>query len=620
MSEFFLDNMIWVILYPLWIFLIICTARFFAFRLSKGIISALTLIGSGLGIICSLGALPAVFSNPITQEVEFSFIKINDFILKIGVSIDKLSIIFLILLFTVSFFVHLYSTSYIKKEPKYYRFFAYLNLFNFGMSGLLAAPNLFQTYIFWEIIGLVSYLFIGFKYQNPLKSIASLKVFLINRVGDVAFLSGIICLIYIMTNYTTAQFVTLGYSDFNFISAITYAHTNEVTFLILCILLFIGAAIKSAQLPFHTWLLAAMEAATPVSALIHSATLVTAGTFLTFRLFPLFSMSADIMSIIATLGIFTAIFCSLCAICQTNVKKVLAYSTSANLGLVFATIGFGNLDLALIFLIVHGLTKAALFLSYGANNNEYQQNNDTKLSPSFVFGAFILSGLLFAGFNTKEMIFETFKGNFLFSLEFLIVTLLSTIYIFRICALYPFNKSKETPIQELISIWCLFGILIILSLGIKSTGIGLPFIIAIIGAILTVIITKANKKECTGIVYRTISEGFFIDYIYTKVLPIVYSKMCFYLYKIDFFISNNNILKSVARLLVNIAGWIDKNIFDITGKATAYSIRFASKELESAQTKNVQTYIAYAVLIISSILVTILLTYALILRHLGGLE
>ncbi len=618
MNIFFTDNLIWIILYPLWVFLLIGIGRLFAIRMSKKLITLITLAGSLLGIVFACGTLIHTFITGSSETV-FTFIKIRQFLLQIGVSVDKLSAVYLLLLFTISFFIQLYSASYMKSEPKYYRFFGYLNLFNFAMGLLLVSPNLFQMYIGWELVGLVSYLLIGFQYTNPLKSVASIKTFIINRIGDTALLAGIACLMYIMYTYSIPKFVTLDFSDFNLVSSIAYAHTNNVTFFILCILLLSGAIVKSAQFPFHTWLQDAMNAPTPISALIHSATMVAAGVFLIIRLLPIFTLSKEILILIVILGMFTALFCSLCAICQDDVKSVLAYSTSANLGLMFAAVGFGNIDLAVIYLIVHGFIKAALFLSYGMANNEYSENGRTELPPTFIIGAFALAGLAFAGLNCKELFFDTFKENTFLSIELLLVTFMCAVYIFKLCCKYPLSKNVRPHPIEQISVWVFLIITTAGTFIINGSQLRAPFWTAFAGAITAILIT-IKAKDCTnGNLTQICKKGFFIDRFYTRCIYSLYGKAAEAANKIDLFISENKILYFIVNIFVQTAEWIEKNIFEAPVKLCVLCTKFASRELEHAQTRNIQTYIAYGGLIVGIILMAILLTYSFVINTLGGI-
>ncbi len=613
MNEFFVDNIIWVVCYPLYVALLIGVARFFAVKMSNKLISVLTVTGSLIGLIFSLGMLPVAFSDTPVVETMFSFVKINSLNLQVGYAVDTLAAVCLCLLFFVSFIVQIFSLFYMKKEPKAYRFFAYLNLFNFGMAMFIVSPNLFQSYVAWEMIGVVSYLLIGFKYENISKSIASMRVFITNRVGDVAFLAGILSLVYIMLNYAPLRFVSLDYSDMNLISAMAYAHTNEATFLILCLLFCIGAFVKSAQFPTQKWLLDAMEAPTPVSALIHSATLVTAGVFITIRMLPLFTLSNTVMAIIAVFGLFTALFSSFCATTQVNVKKLLAYSTSANLGIVFALIGFGNVILATVYLLFHGILKAGLFLSYGFSNNEYEHRDAVIIPPLFVILVVVLSGLSFSGINLKENIFEVFEISPLFAVEILIVIFLAAFYMFRISCLYSGDKSLNTRFRIGVILW------VFLSAILSGSIIKPPFVCALLGAIAGVVVARKQLKSDTeGCIRKLLMNGFYIDKLYSFTANF-YKKLCCVAENIEFRMTSCKFLIVILKSFVKLAAWIEKYLFEFPIRLLSIGLRFASKEFDIVQTKNAQTYIAYGALIVGVIFTTILLTYSIVLNFLGGM-
>ena len=360
MADIILDNIYLILLLPLWIFLIIMSARFFAVYVNNRIIYTLTLLSSFFGVLlCSVSLIKLTS----TIEQSFPFIKIGNFVLDFGLHVDKLSLIIALVLFLVSFLVQMFSVSYMKDEPKQYRYYAYLNMFNFSMAGLIFSPNLFQMYFFWELVGVMSYQLIGFDYKNSVKSEASRRVFLTNRIGDTALLGGIIFSSYRMYNYSgKLSFAALSFEDMNAITTLISAYTDTPVFYLLCILFIIGAAVKSAQFPFYTWLQDAMEAKLPVSALLHSATMVAAGAYLLIRMLPLFTLEASVLQIIAWLGILTALICSILASIETHPKKVLAYSTSANFGLMFFSIGMLNVKAALIFFVAHAFIKSMLFL------------------------------------------------------------------------------------------------------------------------------------------------------------------------------------------------------------------------------------------------------------------
>ncbi len=396
MSNIILDNLSLVMMLPLWIFLIIMLGRFFSVYVNMGIIHALTLVSS------LAGAFVCIFAHlNIGSSIEWTlpFISINKFVILFGIRIDKVSLILASLLFIISLLVQMFSVSYMNNEPKRYRFFALLNLFNFSMAFLIFSPNLFQFYVFWEIVGIVSYLLIGFDYKKDDKSIASKRVFIINRIGDTALIGAIIFVSYFMFTYSSDKLLTsLSFDDMNTISAILSAYNSELIFALICLLFIIAAMVKSAQFPFHTWLQEAMEAKLPVSALLHSATMVVAGVYLIIRMLPLISLDATVMHIIFISGCITVLVCSIMAIIEAHPKKVLAYSTSANLGLMFMGLASANISVVLIFLVAHAVIKSSLFLSLPEDNGSWSY---TKFGL-FIINALALGGICFAGYVSKE--------------------------------------------------------------------------------------------------------------------------------------------------------------------------------------------------------------------------
>ena len=385
MTNIALDNIVLILLLPLWLFLIIMCGRFVSVYVNKGIIYILTLLGSLFGAIFCLYAC-----IHISDQIEWvlPFIKINNFIIDFGLRIDKLSLIMGAVLFLVSFCVQLFSVSYMSEEKKNYRFFALLNLFNFSMASLLFSPNLFQMYVFWELVGIISYSLIGFNYNIEDKSIASKRVFIINRVGDTALISGIIFISYFMYNYSgNLSLTTLSFEDMTPISTLLYACTSPTIYNIIGALFIISAMVKSAQIPFHTWLQDAMKASLPVSALLHSATMVALGVYLISRLMPFFTLESHLLTFIIAIGILTAFICSIRAIDETEPKKLLAYSTSANLGFMFTTLGCQNVKIAIIFFIAHAFTKSALFLLLPKEKKQWSHFNFVLLI--FLHGCFL---------------------------------------------------------------------------------------------------------------------------------------------------------------------------------------------------------------------------------------
>nr|YP_010045803.1 NADH-plastoquinone oxidoreductase subunit 5 [Cyperus exaltatus]YP_010045893.1 NADH-plastoquinone oxidoreductase subunit 5 [Cyperus iria]QPG24678.1 NADH-plastoquinone oxidoreductase subunit 5 [Cyperus exaltatus]QPG24768.1 NADH-plastoquinone oxidoreductase subunit 5 [Cyperus iria] len=337
----------------------------------------LLLISTATKSIRRIWAFPSIFFLIITLifSLNLSIQQINgnliyqylwswtinkDFSLEFGYLIDPLTSIMLILITTVGITVLIYSDSYMSHDQGYVRFFAYLNFFNASMLGLVTSSNLIQIYIFWEIVGIFSYLLIGFWFTRPLAANACQKAFITNRIGDFGLLLGILGFYWIIGSF---EFRDLFEITNNFIQK------NEVNslFTTLCtFLLFLGAIAKSAQFPLHIWLPDAMEGPTPISALIHAATMVAAGVFLVARLFPLFLITPYILDIISSIGLITLFLGATLALAQKDIKRSLAYSTMSQLGYIIMALGIGSFRAALFHLITHAYSKALLFLGSGS--------------------------------------------------------------------------------------------------------------------------------------------------------------------------------------------------------------------------------------------------------------
>ena len=279
---------------------------------------------------------------------------------KLGFLIDPLTSIMLVLITTVGVLVMIYSDSYMSHDQGYVRFFAYLSLFTASMLGLVLSPNLIQIYIFWELVGMCSYLLIGFWFTRPSAANACQKAFITNRIGDFGLLLGILGFYWLTGSF---EFETL----FNRFNELLINHEVNLYFASLCaLLLFLGPIAKSAQFPLHVWLPDAMEGPTPISALIHAATMVAAGIFLIARLFPLFQVLPHIMNIISWIGAITALLGATIALAQKDLKKGLAYSTMSQLGYMMLALGIGSYQAGLFHLITHAYSKALLFLGSGS--------------------------------------------------------------------------------------------------------------------------------------------------------------------------------------------------------------------------------------------------------------
>nr|YP_009581077.1 NADH-plastoquinone oxidoreductase subunit 5 [Caltha palustris]QBK48886.1 NADH-plastoquinone oxidoreductase subunit 5 [Caltha palustris] len=304
-------------------------------------------------------SIQQINGSPIYQYV-WSWTINNDFSLDFGQLIDPLTSIMLILITTVGIMVLIYSDNYMSHDQGYLRFFAYMSFFNASMLGLVTSSNLIQIYIFWELVGMCSYLLIGFWFTRPLAASACQKAFVTNRVGDFGLFLGILGLYWITGSFEFRDLFEIANN------LIDNNRANSL-FLTLCAsLLFVGAVAKSAQFPLHVWLPDAMEGPTPISALIHAATMVAAGVFLVARLFPLFTAMPYVMNMISLVGILTIILGATLALAQRDIKRSLAYSTMSQLGYIMLALGMGSYRAALFHLITHAYSKALLFLGSGS--------------------------------------------------------------------------------------------------------------------------------------------------------------------------------------------------------------------------------------------------------------
>jgi NADH-quinone oxidoreductase subunit L len=372
-------------------------------------------------------------------------------IIKMGILLDPISVMMLVVITTISFMVHLYSIGYMHGEVGFQRFYAFLSLFTFSMLGLVIATNIFQMYIFWELVGVSSFLLIGFYYQKPSAVAASKKAFIVTRFADLGFLIGILILSFVtgtfdfgkLTEPGTAIFGSAASMSFMGISAMTWAMT----------LIFIGGAGKSAMFPLHIWLPDAMEGPTPVSALIHAATMVVAGVFLVARMFPVIHFQAPAaQEIIGYVGGFTSLFAAVIAITQYDIKRVLAFSTLSQLGymmLALGVSGYGGEEglgymASMFHLFTHAMFKALLFLGAGSiihavhSNYMYDMGGLRKYLPithiTFLIACLTIAGVPFlSGFFSKDeiLVAALHHNKILFAVEF-IVAGLTAFYMFRL--------------------------------------------------------------------------------------------------------------------------------------------------------------------------------------------
>lgn len=383
----------------------------------------------------------------------FDWVTFSNFSVSIDIVLDRLSLLWLLFVTGIGALIHLYSTGYMKDDENVDRFFSYLNLFIFFMIILVTASNLGMMFIGWEGVGLCSYLLIGFWYKNQEYNDAAKKAFIMNRIGDLGFLTGLFILAYL---FHTVDFESLKI-------ALTTTNELQSTFLLslAAFFLFVGAMGKSAQIPLYTWLPDAMAGPTPVSALIHAATMVTAGIFMITRLNFLFDLTPDVGMIIAVVGAVTALFAASIGIAQTDIKKVLAYSTVSQLGLMFMAIGFGAYHVAVFHVITHAFFKACLFLGSGSvihamgGEQDMRRMGGLRKVMGITFVTFLVSTLSisgippFAGFFSKDEIMLTaFEHNKVLWVIAALASLLTAFYMFRALFLTFFKDFRGTKEQE----------------------------------------------------------------------------------------------------------------------------------------------------------------------------
>ncbi len=430
----------------------------------------ITLLMSVFLLISKIASIPGD-----TLSYSFSWVIIGNpdaggFSVDLGVMIDNLTVVMLVVVMLVSFLVHLFSIGYMKDDPRYSRYFSYLGLFTFSMTGIVLTDNLLMMYIFWELVGISSYLLIGFWYEKKSASNAANKAFIVNRIGDAGMFIGIMILfIHFSTFSFDAIFSGIQAGDLPFQSTAWLTAAG--------ILIFCGAVGKSAQFPLHVWLPDAMEGPTPVSALIHAATMVAAGVYLIARMFPI--LTAEALLVIAYIGAITALIAATIALTQHDIKKILAYSTISQLGYMVMALGVGAFTAGFMHLVTHAAFKAGLFLGAGsvifAMHHALHQKHDHKTDAqdlrnmgglksrmpltywTFLIFTLAISGVpLTSGFLSKDEIlagtlaFSSLNGHYLLPVIGFVVAGLTAFYMFRLFILTFHGKhADESRVSEL---------------------------------------------------------------------------------------------------------------------------------------------------------------------------
>ncbi len=369
-----------------------------------------------VSLFASLAIFNDVLAGNTFNGTVYTWLTSGDTSFHVGFMIDALTVTMMLVVTSVSLMVHIYTIGYMSEDPGYQRFFSYISLFTFSMLMLVMSNNFMQLFFGWEAVGLVSYLLIGFWYERPTAIYANLKAFLVNRVGDFGFLLGIGLVL-----------MTFGTLDYQAVFNTAAEHANDLApipgmsvslMTAICILLFIGAMGKSAQFPLHVWLPDSMEGPTPISALIHAATMVTAGIFMVSRMSPLFELSETALSFVMVIGAITALFMGFLGIIQNDIKRVIAYSTLSQLGYMTVALGASAYSVAIFHLMTHAFFKALLFLGAGSVIMAMHHDQDIrnmgglkKYMPitwiTGLIGSLALIGTpFFSGFYSKESIIE----------------------------------------------------------------------------------------------------------------------------------------------------------------------------------------------------------------------
>lgn len=565
------------------------------------------------------------------MPINFEWLRFTELLhIDLGILLDPISVMMLVVITTVSFMVHIYSLGYMHGEVGFQRYYALLSLFSFSMLGLVVATNIFQMYIFWELVGVSSYSLIGFYYQKPSAVLASKKAFIVTRFADLGFLVGILILSY----YTkTFDFATLTANNAELVISSfaggTFMGMSLVS--VALALIFMGGAGKSAMFPLHIWLPDAMEGPTPVSALIHAATMVVAGVFLVARLFPVYFFAApDVLTMIAYIGAFTALFAAVIAITQTNIKRVLAFSTISQIAYMMAALGvskYGDHDglgymASMFHLFTHAFFKALLFLGAGSvihavHSNEMKDMGNLHkymkiTSITFLIACLAIAGIPpFSGFFSKdEILAAAFHNQPIVFWTLWIVAGLTAFYMFRLYFGIFFNGKRDyehkphesglpmaIPLM-ILAVFSVFTGLIPFSEFISSDNkpfemhidmvvASLSVVAAIVGIVVAYTMYFKDSNKPAAVAAR-------LKGLYTASLN------KFYLDEVWMFITKKVIFNCVSRPIA----WFDRHVIDGTMDNIANVTQKASHRVRGLQSGQMQRYVAF--LVAGTILIAIL--------------
>ncbi len=545
-------------------------------------------------------------------------------VVKLGFLLDPISALMLVVITTISFMVHLYSWGYMEHEGGFQRYYAFLSLFSFSMLGLVVATNIFQMYIFWELVGVSSFLLIGFFYKLPSAVSASKKAFIVTRFADLGFLLGILTLSYFTDTF---NFVDMTSNPMNVLAetgGATFMGCSVLTWAM--VLIFTGGMGKSAMLPLHIWLPDAMEGPTPVSALIHAATMVVAGVYLVARMFPVYCVVEASMTFICVVGAITAFYAAVVACTQVDIKRVLAFSTISQIAFMMVSLGVAR-DYAvsgehysglgymagMFHLFTHAMFKALLFLGAGALIHAVHSNDYTKMGGlrkympithwTFLIGCLAIAGIYpFSGFFSKdEMLAAMFARHWFWGAWMTMVAGLTAFYMFRLYYLifwweenpeYKHHKPHDAPWQMsvpliiLAAISCVAGFI---PFGEFVTWNGAPYHIHIEAPVAATSLTVAVLAILLAtVMYRKKNN---LPEKFKNALPGLWTAAYhrFYWDEIYLFITHNIIFDGICKSIA----WFDRHVIDATMDGFAKITQKVSFAIRGFQSGNVQAYVLW---------------------------
>lgn len=595
---------------------------------SSGIIGTFLLLVStalslytAYGYFFEFGKVDGIYQKFV--PIQFTWLEFSPGLsIDLGIILDPISVMMLVIVTFISLMVHIYSLGYMKGDERFPTYYAFLGLFTFSMLGLVMSSNIFQMYIFWELVGVSSFLLIGYYYDKPSAVAACKKAFIVTRFADLGFLIGILVLSFYagtldfntlvqrLTSATAPEFQTAVASSFLGVSALTWA----------LVLVFIGGAGKSAMFPLHVWLPDAMEGPTPISALIHAATMVVAGVYLVARMFPVFSMSPPALEVVTYVGITSALFAAVIACTQTDIKRVLAYSTMSQIGFMMFALGvsgFGGEEglgytASMFHLFTHAMFKALLFLGAGSvihfiHSNEMKDMGGLRkylpiTNITFLIACLAISGVPpFAGFFSKEeILLAAYQHNIVIYWIALITSGLTAFYMFRLYFRIFWNKGAIVHGEHHgEGGFAMMLPLVLLAVGAASAGF-IPFgnFVSSDGKALTsvfhlqfsiapVVVGLASIFAAMWLYMKHNNKSESIANSLNGFYKAAYNK--FYIDELYLFITKKVFFNLVGRP----AAWFDKNIVDGMVNLTGSTTQLISEKIKDFQSGKVQQYAIY---------------------------